>query len=220
MRFKKTIAVVDDEFLFRRGLISLLDEYKHVEVLFEAENGKELLEKLKVRKPDVILLDVDMPIMDGIETTEKIRERYPDIKIIILASGRSTDLMYTLIEKGASAFLTKNTETKVITKAISEVAEKGFYFDFDISKALAAGLVQKGKKKMPASFTKLSDREMEVIRLICQQLTNREIADKLCLSPRTIDTYRENIFEKIGCKNAVGVAMYAVKYKLFDFVSL
>jgi DNA-binding NarL/FixJ family response regulator len=220
MRFKKTIAVVDDEYLFRRGIISLLGEYKQVEVLFEADNGKDLLDKLKVRKPEVILLDVEMPVMDGVEATEKIRERYPDIKIIILTSSRSTELMYTLMEKGANAFLTKNTETKVITKAINEVIEKGFYFDYEISKALANGIIQKGKQKTPPSYNKLSNREMEVIRLICQQFTNREIADKLCLSPRTIDTYRESILEKTGCKNAVGVAIYAVKYKLFDFVSL
>jgi len=220
MKFKKTIAVVDDEFLFRRGLISLLEEYKHIEVLFEAENGKDLLEKLKVRKPEVILMDIDMPLINGIDATETIRDRYPDIKIIIITSSKCKEMMYSLMEKGANAFLNKNTEVKVITKAINEVIEKGYYFDYEISQVLASGIVQKNKQKITETNPKLSLREMEVVRLMCQQLTNREIADKLCLSPRTIDSYRESIFEKTGSKNAVGVVIYAFKYKLFDFVSL
>jgi DNA-binding NarL/FixJ family response regulator len=220
MKFKKTIAIIDDEFLFRRGLVNLLEEYKHIDVLFEAENGKDLLEKLRVRKPEVIIMDIDMPVMNGMEATEVVRDRYPEIKIIILTSGSSPEMMYALMEKGANAFLTKNSEVKVVNKAINEVIEKGFYFDYEISKALANGICKKGKEVLPVQSVQLTERELEITKLICKQLTNREIADRLCLSPRTIDTYRENIFEKTGSKNAVGLAFFAIKYKLVDLISV
>lgn len=220
MKFKKTIAVVDDEILFRKGFISLLNEYKHLEVAFEAENGKDLLEKLRVRQPDVIFLDVEMPIMNGIEATEQIRKRYPQLKIIILTSYATKELMFTLIEKGANAFLSKNTEVKVLIKAINQVMEKGYYFDYETSQAMAMGILEANKPKPSFKQPKLSSRELEVLKLICKEHTNREIADILCLSPRTVDTYRENIFEKTGSKNAVGVALYAVKNKLYDFVEV
>ena len=219
MKFKKTIAIVDDESLFREGFMRLLEQYRHIEVLFEASNGKDLLEKLKVRKPEVIFMDIKMPLMDGIEATEKVRERYPDIKIIILTTVESKELMYTMMEKGANAFLTKNAEIKTINKAISEVIEKGYYFDYETTQVLASGIYKRNSGKLSYQSVKLSERELEVAKLICQQLTNREIADKLCLSPRTVDTYRENIIEKTGSKNSVGIVMFAVRNQLFDFLS-
>lgn len=220
MKFKKTIAVVDDEVLFRRGFIALMEQFRHIEVMFEAENGKDLFEKLKVRKPDVIFLDIEMPVMDGIEATVKVRERYPDMKIIILTSYASRELMFSLIEKGANAFLSKNTDIRTVSKAMNTVIEKGYYFDYEVSQAMVSGIVSKSKVAPIASNQKLSCRELEVLKLICRQLTNREIADTLCLSPRTIDTYRENIFEKTGSKNAVGVALYAIKHNILEMAHI
>lgn len=220
MKFKKTIAVVDDEILFRKGLKGLLEEYKHLEVIIESEHGKDLLEKLRVRQPDVVILDIQMPVMNGIETTEAIRKRYPKLKIIILTSYGNKELMFSLIEKGANAFLTKNTDIKTIVKAINQVLEKGYYFDYETSQAMVAGIMESNKPKPSFKEPKLSSRELEVLKLICKEHTNREIADILCLSPRTIDTYRENIFQKTGAKNVVGVAFYAVKHKLYDLIEM
>jgi DNA-binding NarL/FixJ family response regulator len=220
MKFKKTIAIVDDEILFRKGLISILSDYKHLEVAFEAENGKDLLEKLRVRQPDVIFLDIEMPVMNGIEATENIRKRYPHVKIIILTSYASKELMFSLIEKGAHAFLSKNTQIRILVKAINEVIEKGYYFDYETSQAMAMGILDSNKPKPSFKQPKLSSRELEVLKLICKEHTNREIASIMCLSPRTIDTYRENIFEKTGSKNAVGVALYAIKNKLYDLIEI
>lgn len=217
MKFRKTICVVDDEILFRKGIIALFKGYKHINILFEAENGKELLEKLNVRQPDVVLLDVEMPFMNGIDATELIRSKYPKLKIIILTSYATKDLMFTLIEKGANAFLSKNTDVKILVKAISQVINKGYYFDYETSEAMAKGIVELNKPKPNFKPTKLSERELEVLKLICKEHTNREIADLLCLSPRTIDTYRESLFEKTGAKNAVGVAVYAMKNNLYNF---
>lgn len=220
MKFKKTIAIVDDEILFRKGFRVLLEEFKHLEVIIESEHGKDLMDKLKVRQPDVVILDVEMPVMNGVEVTEAIRKRYPKLKIIMLTSFATKELMFSLIEKGANAFLSKNTEIKTIIKAIDQVVDKGYYFDYETSQAMAAGIVELNKPKPSLKQVKLSSRELEVLKLICKEHTNREIADILCLSPRTIDTYRENIFQKTGAKNAVGVAFYAFKNKLYDFVEL
>lgn len=218
MKFKKTIAIVDDEILFRKGFRVLLEDYKHLEVIIESEHGKDLMDKLKVRQPDVVILDVEMPVMNGVETTEAIRKRYPKLKIIMLTSFATKELMFSLIEKGANAFLSKNTDIKTIIRAIDQVVDKGYYFDYETSQAMAAGIVELNKPKPVFKQAKLSSRELEVLKLICKEHTNREIADILCLSPRTIDTYRENIFQKTGAKNAVGVAFYALKNKLYDFV--
>ncbi|HWY10378.1 MAG TPA: response regulator transcription factor [Bacteroidia bacterium] len=220
MKFKKAIAVVDDEILFRKGIKGLLAEFKHLEVIIEAEHGKDLLEKLRVQQPDVVLLDIQMPVMNGIETTEALRKRYPKLKIIIITSYGNKELMFSLIEKGANAFLTKNTDIKVIVKAINQVLEKGYYFDYETSQAMVAGIIESNKPKPSFKKPKLSGRELEVLKLICKEHTNREIADILCLSPRTIDTYRENIIQKTGAKNVVGVAFYAVRNKLHDFAEL
>ncbi len=161
-----------------------------------------------------------MPVMNGIETTEAIRRRYPNLKIIILTSYATKDLMFSLIKKGANAFMSKNTDVKTIIRAIDQVVDKGYYFDHETSQAMAAGIVELNKPKAEFNEPKLSSRELEVLKLICKEHTNREIADILCLSPRTIDTYRESLIEKTGAKNAVGVVCYAFKYKLIEFVEL
>ncbi|MBN8693523.1 MAG: response regulator transcription factor [Bacteroidetes bacterium] len=214
IKFKKTIALVDDHFLFRKGIKALLQEYKHIDVLFEAENGKELIEKLKVRQPDVILLDIEMPEMNGMEATEIVREKYPHVKIIILTSYYEQELAFKLMEKGVNAFLSKNTKTEEIIKAINSVISEGYYFDYEVSVALAKGLSVTRKIIPDKNAPKLSKRELEVVKLICNQHTNREIATIMCLSPRTIDTYRESIFQKTGAKNSVGVALFAFTHRL------
>jgi DNA-binding NarL/FixJ family response regulator len=220
MKFKKTIAIVDDEILFRKGLISILSQHKHLEIIIESQHGKDLLEKLKVRQPDVVLLDIEMPVMNGIETTELIHKKYPNVKIIILTSYATKELMFSLIKKGANAFMSKNTEIKTIIRAIDQVVDQGYYFDYETSQAMVAGIKELNKPQPEFEQPKLSARELEVLKLICKEHTNKEIADILCLSPRTIDTYRESLFQKTGAKNAVGVAFYAFKYRLIEFVEL
>lgn len=220
MKFKRTVAIVDDEVLFRKGFRNLLEDYKHLDVLFECENGKELMERLKVQQPDVVILDVEMPVMNGIDATEAIKKKYPKIKIIILTSYATKELMFKLMEKGANAFLSKNTEMRVIIRAIDQVMEKGFYFNYETAHAMATSLADASKFKPDFKEVKFSNREMEVLKLICKEYTSQEIADMLSLSRRTIDTYRENIFEKTGAKNAVGVVYYALKNKLYNIVEL
>lgn len=216
MKLKKTIAVVDDQYLFRQGLISLLTEYDDLDVTMEASNGKELLEKLHLKQPDIVLLDLEMPVMDGIETTIALKKNYPAIKIIIVSMHTDDEFIIHLLEKGASGFLPKDKDIEEVVEAIYSVLDNGYYFDARVSSAMLKGLVK--SKKVNPSFTAqyLSEREILIVKLICKEFTTKEIADKLCLSKRTVDTHREGILLKTGAKNTAGIVMYAVKYNLLD----
>jgi DNA-binding NarL/FixJ family response regulator len=219
MKPKKTLAIADDHNLFRKGLISILRGYREFNIVTEAENGKELLAHISKKQPQVIILDLQMPVMDGIETLSRLKQKYPHIKIILLIEKADEKLVYQLMEMGANAILHKNTDIEILVDAIYSVADKGYYFNELVNKAMVNGLVA-GKKIAPLQVNALSAREIDVIKLICKQKTIKEIADALCLSPRTVDTYRENIFLKTGAKNAVGVVIYAIQHNLLDIQAL
>ncbi len=210
---KINIAVVDDQQLFRQGLISLLKETKNLNILFEAENGNDLLEKLKTKKqlPDVILLDIEMPELDGVETTIRLKLKYPDIKIIILTMHDEEEMIVHLIEKGAHGFLPKSEDIESVVDAIFSVHENGYFFNDRISKAMVKGLVNSKKIKPTFSDVDLNEKELEIIRLICKEHTSPEIGDMLHLHTKTIDNYRFELIKKMGVRNSVGLVMYAVK---------
>lgn len=214
MKKKKTIALVDDHGLFLKGLSSLLKEYEEIDILFQATDGKDLLDKLKAKQPHVILLDIRMPVMDGIEALRHVRQKYPNIKVIMLTQHNEEQMIYHLMEKGANGFLPKDADIEVVVDAIYAVVDNGYYFNERISKALAKGASSMKKAMLPFNVSALSEREIEVVKLICKQMTVKEIADFLCLSPRTIETYKENIFQKTGAKNNVGIVFYALQYEL------
>jgi DNA-binding NarL/FixJ family response regulator len=208
------IAVVDNHVLFRKGIISLVRECKDISILFEANNGKELLEKLKTEKPDIILLDIEMPEMDGIEATTIIKKKYPDLKIIMLTMHDDCSLIHDLLQRGANGYLTKDAVPEQVIEALYTVFEKGYYLDEKALKALTQRMGDDTNYKSTFSTPTLSKREIEVVRLICDQYTIKEIAGKLNISPRTVDTYRENIYSKTCSKNIAGVVMYAIKNNL------
>lgn len=208
------LAIVDDHQLFRKGISSLLKEYKSIRILFEASNGIELMESIKTQKPDVILMDIRMPQMDGIEATILIRKKYPDCKVIVLSMHDDAQLIYDLLHKGANGFLNKDTEIEDVVKAIITVHEKGYYLNDRALKAFNTKVSDSPEYKSVFSTPALSSREIEVVKLICDQYTIKEIADKLNISPRTVDTYRENIFTKTNSKNIAGVVKYAIKNNL------
>jgi two-component system response regulator DegU len=210
------LAVVDDQHLFRKGLISLIEEFEELAVVVEASNGKELLEKLKSKKPEVVLLDVEMPLMDGIETTEYLRQKYPEIKILILTMHNEEEIILHLIEKGAHGFLLKDNPIETVVDAIYAVIENGYFFNDRVSKVMVKGLIRNDKIKPSFNLVQLSKREIEVIQLICKENTNKEIAEKLFISVRTVDGHREKILQKTKAKNTVGIVMYAIKNNLLD----
>lgn len=205
---KFNLAIVDDESLFRKGLKRLICDNDHCQFLFEAGNGLELLEILGRRDtlPSVILLDIQMPIKDGIETLPILQQKYPDIQVIVISSHYNANLIIKMIELGASAFLSKSAEPEDLKKTIEEVVAKGFHYnDFIIQLMREKSNI---KKKENNALTK---REREVLHLICDQYTTKEIAEKLFLSPRTIEGHRNNLLLKTNSKNTAGLIIYAIE---------
>jgi DNA-binding NarL/FixJ family response regulator len=189
-----------------------MEEFIHIEVLFEACDYAELIAKLEEHQPDVIFMDIQMPEVDGIEATSRIKKKYPDIKVIILTMHNERELVSHALNSGANGFLTKNSDIDAVVNSIDEVINSGYYFadPSECEKVLVP------KEKCEANISDLSPREIEVVHLMCRQFTNKEIAEQLRISPRTVDTYRENIFSKTGAKNLAGVVFYAIKHNLLD----
>jgi DNA-binding NarL/FixJ family response regulator len=214
---KINIAVVDDHILFRTGVVSLLKDHERIQVTIQASNGKELLSTLKqYALPHIVLLDIQMPEMNGIQTTQALKELYPDIKIIILTMHNEDEFIYDLMSKGANGFIPKNKSVDTLLEAINSVMERGYYYNDQITEALIKGNNGNIKALEHLSEASLTDREIEVVKLICAQKSNKEIAEILDISPRTVDTHKNNIFLKTGAKNVIGVALYAVQSKLIS----
>ena len=213
---KISIGIADDQYLFRQGLLALLNEHEGLDVQIEASNGRDLLQKLRQRQPEVILLDLEMPQMDGAQTASAIRQRYPDMKVIVLTMHNEESIIINLIERGVNGFLTKDSDVEIVVDAIFSVMEHSYFFNDCISRTMIRSLVHSKKINPVFQQTSLSERELEVVRLICKEYTNKEIAEVFCLSPRTIDTYRESIMKKTKAKNTAGIVMYAIRHKLID----
>lgn len=208
---KTRIAVVDDQQLFRKGLISLISEFKEMDVTIEAGNGKELIDKLARKTPDVVLLDLEMPEMDGAATLGWLKANHPRIRVVILTMHNEESIIAHMIENGAHGFLLKDDPIETLIDAVHSVMDTGYYFDDRVSKALVTRLITSERIHPKYNRVALTERELQIIQLICQEFTNKEIAEKLCLSVRTIDGHRETILEKIKARNTVGIVMYAVK---------
>jgi DNA-binding NarL/FixJ family response regulator len=211
---RANIAIVDDHAMFREGLAGLLKDYEAFKVIIQAGSGLDLLAHLKKQVPDVILLDINMPEMDGIDTLVHLKKSYPTIKIIILTMHDEEELIFDLIKKGANGFLPKDKSVESVVDAIFAVLEKEYYYNDYMSKAMINGLKTDANKNQVFSKTPLSERELEIIKLMCKEYSTKQIADKVHLSSRTVQKHKENIFIKTNSKTASGVIMYAVKNKL------
>lgn len=210
------VAIADDQAIFRQGLVNLVGGFDRVKVLFSAENGRELLEQLPYNKPDLVLLDFRMPELNGLDTAKIIRDQFNGIRVLILSMYDDQEFVETAIENGAHGYLSKDDEPEEIAKAIYSTIETGYYLNDRTSKMLIGKMINQGMMKpmfrTPSSdFTKI---ELEILDLICSELTTQEIADKLCKSKRTIESSRTLMMQKIGARNVVGLVMYAVKNKL------
>lgn len=210
------IAIADDHSLFREGLISLLKGYPEIKVVCQAGNGKELLNELKNHDTDIILLDLEMPELDGIETIKRVKKKYPAIKIIVLTMHNEEGLIFNLMGKGANGFLPKDKSVELLIDAIYAVKEKDFYYNELVTNAILKGV--RGNLSVQRSFkaTPLTDREIDVVKLICKQYNMREIAEILNVSTRTVESHRDNIMKKTGSKNIAGVVMHAIDHHLLD----
>lgn len=207
------IFLVDDHTLFREGLNFLLSNYDLVSEIHEAENGKELLKNVLNVKPDIILMDIEMPGMNGIEATKESLKIYPESKVIALSMYAYENFYSEMIDAGAKGFLLKNSKFEDVKKAITDVYDGKNYFSPEILEAIIRNL---NKKKYKKTNTDLTEREIEVLYNICKGFSNQEIADLLYISKRTVDKHRENILLKTESKNTAGLVVYAIKNEIFE----
>ncbi|MBK7289931.1 MAG: response regulator transcription factor [Chitinophagaceae bacterium] len=211
------IAIADDYKIYRDGLKVALSTDENLKVIFEADNGEELMKGLETISPNVIIMDLKMPIMDGMEATKEVRKKYPSIKVLVVTMYDDDKFIIHLMENGANGYLLKNTEPDEIRKSIYSVHENGYYFNDIVNKALLKKLVLKNNLK--PSFNQnveLTEREVEVLKLICEEKTAAEIAKDIFLSPRSVEGIRQRLIEKVGVRNTAGLVMFAVKNNMVD----
>lgn len=195
----------------------LINDFEDMQLLLEASDGESLLQQLAVAEtlPDIVLLDLNMAGMNGIETAKVLQKDYPSIKVIVLSTYFSKAFIINMIELGAAAYLPKNTPPEEVELTIQVVANKGFYYGREVMEVIRDNMVQKTKPKLNAPFgIGLTDREKEILQLICEEYTTGEIAEKLFISPRTVDGHRNNLLQKLGCRNTAGLVVSALQHQL------
>jgi len=203
---KINIAIVDDHTLFRNGLAGLLNEFAELNLLFEAKNGVNLQEIIArhPQLPDVILMDINMPEMDGYRTTSWLKATYPSIKVIALSMYDEDKAVMAMLKSGACGYILKDARPSELLEAIQTVHEKDIY----LNEMVSGKLIHEALKNTPINF---SNREMEFLKLCCSELTYKEIADMLFVSVRTVDNYRDSLFQKLGLKSRTGLVLYCIQ---------
>lgn len=213
------IAIADDHKIFRDGIKMALAGKENLKMLWEAEDGKDLMHKVAIKKPDVLLMDIRMPEMDGINAIEMLRKEYEDIKIIVLTMYDDQQMINRMMEMGANAYLTKTTDPEEIYKAIITCMNDDFYFNSLVNNAVMGKLIQKKNVRhhygstVPVNF---NEKEIKILQLLAQDKTTEEISKIIFLSPRTIETIRQNMKSKVGAKTIAGLIMYGMRNKLID----
>jgi DNA-binding NarL/FixJ family response regulator len=210
------VTLTDDHVLFRKGLASIIREFEGVELVAESGNGKELIDQVAQLNPDVALIDLNMPVMDGIRATAYLKEHFPLVRVIIVSMIDQPEYIVKLIRMGANGYLLKNAEPAEVEKAIKQVYSADYYFNERTSAALLDDLLRERAIHKAAESQALSTREIEIIQLICKEQTNQEIATQLGISPRTVEAHRRHIMEKIGAKNTAGLILYGLKHQLIS----
>lgn len=210
------IILADDEVLFRKGISFLLSREENLEIIFEASSGSELILFLREAQslPDIIIMDLKMPSLNGVEATKIILKEFPQIKIIALTSYESKSFVANMIAIGAVSYLVKNASPQELLKTIQEVALKGFYYSDYVLKIIQENLLEEKNTKRHMDSNFLTNRELEVLKMICDQNTTVEIAEKLFISPRTVEGHRNNLLLKTESKNSAGLVVFAIQNEL------
>ena len=211
---KYSVVVVDDHKLLSQAIGEMVNAFESFKVLYTCKNGKEVTEKFSKSPkniPDIVLVDVNTPIMNGVETTEWIVKHHPNIKIMALSDENANDTILKMLKAGAVGCLLKNAEKRVLEKALLEMMDSGFYHTKNVANLLLASVSGRNRRNR-VSF---KDNEMKFMKLACSELTYKEIAGKMFLSPKTIDGYRDSLFTKLNIRNRVGLVMYAIKNKIY-----
>lgn len=216
------IGLVDDQKLFRQSLLTLLSAIPEYDLIMEAASGMDCLSALKKMQvyPHIIILDMEMAGMDGIELNKELQKHYPEIKVIILSVYAKERLIAKTIESGACGYLIKNCGKEELCMAINMVFKQGFYMNPEVMKAIQHKSTHKSSaiKNTSNIVIELTERETEILRYICKEYSNAEIAEQLFISVRTVEGHRTNLLLKTGCKNTAGLALFAVKYKIVEMV--
>jgi DNA-binding NarL/FixJ family response regulator len=208
------IAIVDDHTLFRQGLNSLLSEYSEINIVFEAANGAEMKEKIVLHLiPDVVLMDINMPVVDGYQATQWLKQHYPGVKILALSTFEDDKPIINMLKSGAGGYLLKESRITEVVKAITVIHEQGYFLNELISAKMLRNIQE--ERTPQNSSTRLSDNEITFLRLSCSEMTYKEIAHEMKLSPHTIDNYRQELFEKLDIRSRTGLVLYAIKHEIF-----
>ncbi len=210
-----SVLVVDDHPLFRDGLKNLLRKIAFVNQVAEAQHGREAIEMMRKEKYDVLLLDIEMPVMDGIETTDKLRYLYPDTRIMVLTMHTRPSYIMQMYDRGVNGYILKTTDAKELTRALSNIIDGVDYYTDEVKNVLFSNLLERDKASLKPDRSKLTEREKEVLVLLCEQYTCGEIADKLSISEFTVNGHRQKIMEKTSSKNVAGLVVYAIQNKLY-----
>ena len=209
---KHAVIVVDDHTLLSQAIAQMVNSFENFRVMATCKNGNDLVQKLsleEVVKPEIILMDVNMPIMNGIVATEWLSKHQPEIKVLALSVENDDNSILRMIKAGAVGYLLKDSEKSVLEKALNETVSNGYYHTREVANLLVRSLTKE------ENSIELKEKEITFLKLACTELTYKEIADKMCLSPKTIDGYRDNLFSKLNVKNRVGLVIYAVKNKIY-----
>ena len=213
------IAIADDHKIFRDGIKMALSGKENLKMLWEAEDGKDLMHKIAIKKPDVLLMDIRMPEIDGINAIEMLRKEYEEIKIIVLTMYDDQQMISKMMEMGANAYLTKTTDPEEIYEAILTCMNDDFYFNSLVNNAVMGKLMQKKNVRQHYGKTvaiSFNEKEVKILQLLAEDKTTEEISKIIFLSPRTIETIRQNMKSKVGAKTIAGLIMYGMRNKLID----
>lgn len=211
------VAIADDHKIFRKGVILSLKVYHNIHFVLEAENGEELIKGMEKIQPDIVLMDLKMPVKDGIETTKYINKHFPQVRILILTMFEDERFVGHLMESGANGYLLKSTEPAEIKQGIMDVMNTGFYLNNFVNRVLIKKNYSKQKfNPNLSSEIVISEREKEVLSLVCMEFTAQEIAQKMEISARTVEAIKDRLMERFGVKNSVGLVFFAMKNSLID----
>lgn len=211
------VAIADDHKIFRDGIKMALSGKRYLRIIWEAEDGKDLMHKMRLKLPDVLLMDIRMPEMDGVNAISLLRKEFEQVKVIVLTMYDDQEMITRMMEMGANAYLTKTTDPEEIYNAILTCMNDDFYFNDLVNRAVLLKLQQKRPQKphFAAAIT-FSEKELRILRLIADDKTTEEISKEVYLSPRTVETIRQNMKTKVGARTIAGLVMYAMRNKLLD----